>query len=222
MLAKGRSRLEVVNDIDGDVVRFYRCVRFHAEPLLTEIEFVLNSREELKDFSAQRGLTDIQRAARWFHRNKTCFGGSSLDNFAVKATQPLSSRAARMEGIRTLNVRLDRVTIECVEWDRCIDLYDRASTFFFLDPPYTDCNAGAYASWTYRHVQALKEKLDRVKGRWLLTLNDAHAIRDIFVDCEIDAVERPRGISNKKAADRKMYRELIIRPRQEGRRLTRK
>ena len=35
MLAKPRSRMEVVNDIDGDLVTFYRCVRFHQEPLLT-------------------------------------------------------------------------------------------------------------------------------------------------------------------------------------------
>ncbi len=75
LLAKPRSNLEVVNDVNGDLVSFYRCVRYHCDALLTELEFVLNSREEFIGFREQVGLTDIQRAARWFYRNKTCFGG---------------------------------------------------------------------------------------------------------------------------------------------------
>jgi len=49
LLAKPRSAVEVINDVDGDLVRFYRCVRFHVETLLTELEFVLNAREELRE-----------------------------------------------------------------------------------------------------------------------------------------------------------------------------
>ena len=211
-LAKARAHVEVINDLDGDIVRFYRCVRFHPEPLLTELEFVLNSREELLDFTKQEGLTDIQRAARWFHRNKTCFGGSNLASFAVSPSRPLSSRAARMEAIRNLNVRLDCVTIEHLSWEKCVDLYDRPRTFFFLDPPYAECHQDAYATWTYEQVQVLKTRLDRVKGRWLLTLNDAPAVRDIFAGCEMTAVSRPRGISNQQGQSATAYRELIIRP----------
>jgi site-specific DNA-adenine methylase len=39
--------MEVINDVNGDLITFYRCVRFHQDPLLTELEFVLNSRQEL-------------------------------------------------------------------------------------------------------------------------------------------------------------------------------
>ncbi|MES2572137.1 MAG: DNA adenine methylase, partial [Verrucomicrobiota bacterium] len=71
LLAKERSSIEVLNDINGDLVNFYRCVRFHSDVLLTELEFVLNSRQEFTDFRHQPGLTDLQRASRWFFRNKT-------------------------------------------------------------------------------------------------------------------------------------------------------
>src|SRR5205085_1031202 len=84
-LAKPRSPIEVVNDVNGDLVTFYRCVRFHQDPLLTELEFVLNSRREFLDFRDQPGLTDIQRAARWFHRNKNCFGGTDMRSFGTSA-----------------------------------------------------------------------------------------------------------------------------------------
>ncbi len=51
-LAKPRSHHEIINDANGDLVNFYRCVRFHRDPLLTELEFVLTSREEFKDFNS--------------------------------------------------------------------------------------------------------------------------------------------------------------------------
>jgi DNA adenine methylase len=37
--------------------------------MLTKLEFVLNSRAEFRDFRAPPGLTNLQRAARWFFRN---------------------------------------------------------------------------------------------------------------------------------------------------------
>jgi len=211
LLAKPRSQVEVVNDINGDLVTFYRCVRFHPDVLLTELEFVLNSREEFYDFRDQPGLTDIQKAARWFFRNKTGFAGS-VDSFGVSPSVGSSSRSARMETIRALSFRLDRVCIEHVSWEKCLALYDRPSTFFFLDPPYTDCRQDNYGSWTNTDVQSLRERLDKLRGKWLLTLNDTAAIRAIFADCKLAAVSRARGINNK-AGKRPLYHELIIRPK---------
>ena len=102
MLAKPRSAIEVLNDLNGDLVTFYRCVRFHSDSLLTELEFVLNSRQEFTDFITQIGLTDIQRAARWFFRNRNCFRGANLETFGVSpsssGTGASSSRAIPVKG----------------------------------------------------------------------------------------------------------------------------
>ncbi len=216
LLAKARSPVEVVNDKNGDLVCFYRCVRFHAEPLLIELEFVLNSREEFYDFIDQPGLTDIQRAARWFFRNKTCFGGSDSTSFGISAVSGgagMGSRRSRMEAIRQLSVRLDRVCIEHLDWTEVLSRYDRAGTFFFLDPPYTGCDAGAYKAWTIADVLQLRERLRGLKGRWLITLNDHPDIRRIFSGCRLTAVERARGINNRAdSAKARRYRELIIEP----------
>ncbi len=214
LLAKKRSPMEVVNDLDGDLVTFYRCVRFHTEALLTELEFVLNSRREFHDFRHQPGLTDIQRAARWYYRNKHAFGGANMDSFAAGPSHggAHSSRAARMETIRALNVRLDKVCIEHLDWERCIRLYDRATTFFFIDSPYTECKATMYDAWTNADVQRLRETLRGVKAKWLVTLNDTAAIRAIFDGCKITSIERARGINNKGGTRAPVYRELIITP----------
>ncbi len=212
LLAKPRSSLEVINDANRDLITFYRCVRFHQDPLLTELEFVLNSREEFTDFRHQPGLTDIQRAARWFYRNKNCFGGTDLNSFGTAALgggAAFGSREGRMETIRALSHRLDRVCIEHLDWQRCLEQYDRPTTFFFLDPPYTGASVKMYDAWTDTDVVKLKERLDRLKGKWLLTFNDAPAIRRIFADYQIKPVARAKGINAKAAGE---YRELIIQP----------
>lgn len=210
-LAKPRSANEVINDVHTDLITFYRCVRFHREELLTELEFVLNSRQEFHDFRAQPGLTDIQRAARWYTRNKIGFGGSD-QSFGVRVSHPVSSRTNRMEIIRQLNVRLDTATIEHLDWEKCVDLYDRPTTFFFLDPPYTECGRTNYDGWKDSDVLRLRQKVDRIQGKWIITLNDTATIRSIFHDCQLVPVSRAKGISNKKGKATP-YKEIVIAPR---------
>lgn len=207
LLAKPPSRIEVLNDINGDLVNFYRCLRFHADALLTELEFVLSSRREFTDFIDQPGLTDIQRAARWFFRNRNCFRGADLETFGTSSISARGSREARLDSIRLLNRRLDRVTIENLDWERCLTLYDRAETLFFCDPPYTSCQAGVYNTWKISDVLRFRQALDRLRGHWIVTFNDTPEIRQIFADCPILSVARSKGISQVKE---KIYRELII------------
>ena len=210
LLARPRSQVEVLNDKDGDLIRFYRCVRFHAEALLTELEFVLTSRREFLDAREQPGLTDIQRAARWYFRNRTCFGGADMRSFGTSALSAADSRGMRMEAIRALSVRLDRALIEELDWADCIRRYDRGSTFFFCDPPYTDCGSVGYGAWTEADVMKFREALTTVRGKWLVTLNDSPSNRRIFSGCEITSVERTMGINSK--VEKRRYREIIIRP----------
>jgi DNA adenine methylase len=179
--------------------------------LLTELEFVLNSRKEFFDFRDQPGLTDIQRSARWFFRNKNCFGGAAMDSYGSCATAGLGSRMARMETIRALSLRLDRVCIEHLDWEHCLRLYDRAQTFFFVDPPYTECGATLYESWTNTDAQVLRARLATLKGAWLVTLNDTPAIRAIFAGCQLTPIARTRGINNRPGPG-SIYRELLISP----------
>lgn len=212
LLAKPRSEIEVINDLNGELITFYRCVRFHADVLLTELEFVLNSRKEFFDFRDQPGLTDIQRAARWFFRNKNCFGGANMDSFATSAmtkTGALGSRSNRMEAIRALSLRLDRVCIEHLDWDHCMNLYDRPQTFFFVDPPYTNSKPDMYEGWTETDVRILHDKLINRRGRWVVTLNDTAANRSIFSDCILTPVARTRGINNP-GGNASVYHELVI------------
>ncbi len=211
LLAKEPSKLEVINDINSDLVNFYRCVRFHLDELIKELQFLLNSREEFNDLKKQRGLTDIQRAARWFRIQTLSFGGDG-DSFAVARTNGGGANKSRknlLDRISELSDRLDRVVIESLDWSRCLSLYDSDETFFFIDSPYTGGRIKNYAAWSADDLRVLRSALDMIKGKYLLTINDCDAAREIFSGLSITRLNRKRGIANKDGRASE-YAELLI------------
>ncbi len=208
-LAKPESDVEIINDINGDLVAFYRWCKFHLEPLLDEIDMVLNSRQELRDYVAQPGLTELQRAARWFIRNKISFGGMGT-SFAVSRSQPLGSRIKRQLAIRALNRRLDRTAIENLSWEKCIDTYDSEHGLFFLDPPYLDSGGGAYPGWSELELARFCTKLPTLQSKWIFTFQDCDEVRDLMTGYEIIGIERANGIGNNSGKKGRKYHEVII------------
>ena len=71
------KKLEVFNDVNSDLINLYRCIKYHREALQKELEWLGISREQFFDCKSQleaSGLTDIQRAARYFLIIKISFG----------------------------------------------------------------------------------------------------------------------------------------------------
>ncbi len=211
LCGKQPSESEVINDLNSELVNLYRIVKYHLPALLDELDWCLNSRQEFGDFKEQRGLTDIQRAARWFLRMKNGFGGSG-EHFGRARNgggAAHSSKAGRLMLLRAMNLRLDRVVIENLDWRKCIELYDSKTAVFFCDPPYTT-GAAHYGAWTIDELAGFRETgLDQMKGTWILTIDDTPANRGLFRDCDIRSFSRNNGITHKAGT----YHELIIRPR---------
>ena len=208
-LAKERSKLEVVNDQNGTLVALYRNAQYHVEELICEIQWTLNARKNLVDFQQDNGLTEIQRVARWFVRNKISYGAKGLC-FGFEGAR--GSREQTINALRELNQRLDRTIIEQLPYDECVRHYDKPDTFFFLDPPYLNANPGAYAGWTAEQMEGLCALLNEVKGKWVVTTDDSAGTRSIFKQFRL------RGIAfdNKLVPShlgRHTMRELIITPR---------
>ncbi len=214
LCAKPKSSAEVINDLNSELVNLYRIVKFHLDELFRELDWCLNSREEFNAFKRQPGLTDIQRAARWFLRMKNGFGGAP-DHFG-RARQgggaAHSSKKGRLALLRAFNARLDAVVIENLDWQECIRLYDSKTAVFFCDPPYTT-GVAAYGAWTIDDLARFREEgLDQMKGTWILTIDDTPANRGMFRDCDIQQHQRSNGISRKDGESPSIYHELIIRP----------
>ena len=77
---KEPSKSEIINDLDSDLISFYRVLQNHLEEFLRQYKWLLQSREWFNDWKDQldgRGLTDIQKAARYYYLQRLCFGGKA-------------------------------------------------------------------------------------------------------------------------------------------------
>src|SRR5438874_793819 len=85
LFRKSPSEVEILNDIDGELVNFYRVCQAHHEELRRQLRFTLLSRKwyERLQSTPPETLIDIRRAARYFFLQKSSFGGMvARQNFA--------------------------------------------------------------------------------------------------------------------------------------------
>jgi DNA adenine methylase len=218
LLAKDRSPIEIVNDINRDLVSLYRCAQFHLDALCAEIEWTLNSRANMADFISQPGITELQRAARFLCRNKVGFG-SSMTSYAVQKASgggATVSRAGTLELLRGVSARLDKVSIECVAYERLFKLYDAPATLWFLDPPYVNGEVEAYEGFTEAQMTEFADRVHALQGDWVVTVDDCPLNRALFGKDEFTAVETSSGAVNRRLKPAAKFGELIIRRRVKG------
>ncbi|TAL31601.1 MAG: DNA adenine methylase [Spirochaetes bacterium] len=185
LFRKEPSKAEIINDLDRDLVAFYRVIQNHLEEFLKQFKWLLTSREMFEDFKEQlevRGLTDIQRAARYYYVQRTCFAGKVRGRtFGVSSDRKPRINLVRMEEeLSEVHLRLSQVLIENLSWDEFISRYDRPATFFYLDPPY-------YKKPVYKHnfesiddFIRMRDILKGLKGKFILSINDHPEIREVF------------------------------------------
>mgnify|MGYP001272991009 CR=1 FL=1 len=191
---KPESRVEVINDLNGELVTFYRVLQHHLEEFCRQFKWLLSSREWWDDWTRQLaadGLTDVQRAARFYYIQRLAFGGKVTGrNFGYGPTERPRINLVRLEeDLSEAHLRLARATIERLPYADFLVRYDRPETFFYLDPPYWGVE-GIYgkAFFSREDFARLASALAGLQGRFLLSLNDVPEIREIFAAFRIEAV----------------------------------
>ena len=208
---KEPSKYEFINDLDSDLVCFYRILQNHLDEFLRQFKWLLSSREWWEDWKRQQnagGLTEIQRAARYYYLQRLCFGGR-VKNRTFGTNQMHRPRINLLrieEELSEVHLRLATVSIENLPWYEFIQRYDKPKTLFYLDPPY-------YKLPYYEHNLELKDYqhiaqiLSNIKARFILSLNDHPDIRETFKDFNIKPVAIKYSVSKGKQTAGK---ELLI------------
>lgn len=177
------AKVEVINDINGDLVRLYRCVQHHLDEFIRQFRWSLTSREMFKWSQLQNveTLTDIQRAARFYYLQHLSFGGKVAgQHFGTATTGPVGINLLRIEETLSMaHLRLARVIVENLPWLDCIKRYDRPHTLFYLDPPYWQTE-GYGVPFPWEQYALLAEVMGRLKGKAILSINDHPDIRKCF------------------------------------------
>ncbi|XAI95412.1 hypothetical protein [Leptolyngbya phage Lsp-JY19] len=183
LFARDPAPIEVLNDIDGELVRLYRVVSCHLEEFIRQFKWSLVSREMYRwaQMQAPETLTDIQRAARFYYLQKLGFGGKVEGrSLGVGPTAAKRLNLLRLEeDLSAAHLRLHRVTIEHLTWQACVARYDRPTTLFLLDPPYWETE-GYGVDFGWEQYEALATALRGLKGHAILTINDHPRIRELF------------------------------------------
>ncbi len=207
---KQSSKVEVLNDLDKEIVNFFRICQQHYEELIRYLRFTLVSRAwfELLQATDPATLTDIQRAARYLYLSKNCYAGLVRHrNYSWRLDQPPGFNPERLPGIiEETHLRLARVQIECLPYEEVLARYDRPATFFYLDPPYYERKLYRY-NLNPEDFAKMAELLGTLRGKFVLSLNDVPEVRAIFKQFKIRSVEL--SYTAQKIAGRR-YREVLI------------
>lgn len=178
-----QAKVEVLNDINGELIRLYRVVQHHLVEFVRQFQWSLTSREMFKWCQMQNieTLTDIQRAARFFYLQQNSFGGKVAgQTFGTASSGKVGMNLCRVEEtLSAAHMRLAQVLIEHLPWAECITRYDRDYTLFFIDPPYWRTE-GYGVPFPWAEYEALAKIMMQLKGKAILTLNDHPDIRRCF------------------------------------------
>ncbi len=209
---KPQSEVEVLNDINLDVVTLYRVVQDHLEEFIRYFKWLLVSREEFNRYMKEEPttLTDIQRAVRFFYLQKNSFGGRTQNrSFGYGTTRPPRLNLLRIEeDLSAAHLRLAQAYIENLPYGDLIRRYDREHTFFYIDPPYWNCeNDYGKNIFSKEDFAALAVQLSGIKGKFLLSLNDVPEIREIFSAFIIE----PVSVTYSVGISRTSEKEVLIR-----------
>ena len=214
LFKKTESSTEVINDINDDLINLYRVLKFHFEAFLDEFEFTLLSRTVFNEMRKNdRGLTDIQRAAKFYYMLRSSFGCQLNGSFSYSRER--KSRLKLGEDLKahliSIHERLQNVTIENSNYDYILNRLDAPNTLFYLDPPYWDCeNVYGKGIWSKQDFYDLKEHLDKIQGKFILSLNDKPEVRELFKNYTITHKKIRWSVNNKAAHEDHNGNELII------------
>ena len=181
LLNRDPSPIETYNDLDGEVVIFFRVLRDKKEKLIQAILLTPFSREEFAlACNLDPNLSDMERARRFYVRARQVRTGLAQKASIGRWANCRNTSRAGMSGVvsRWLGAvehlpwiaeRLLRVQFENRPAVDVIALYDSHETLFYCDPPYIhdtrgDKNAYGYEMTDKDHCN-LADVLNAMKGK---------------------------------------------------------
>lgn len=173
--AKEKSKVEVINDANMNIVNFYEVLKHNYFDLRKKIEATLHSRDTYKkamiiyDLPYLFADDEVVRAwAFWVVTNqgfaaKIGSWGYDKDKRAVTIQNKVDNFKEE------LSERLRYTQIEQNNAHKVILSRDTEETFNYVDPPYIDSNQGHYGGYSEDNYKRDLDALASIKGKFLLS-----------------------------------------------------
>lgn len=218
LLAKSRSRMETVNDLDGDLQTFWRALRDQPGELARACALTPHSRaEHAAAYDLGGAPTDVERARRvwvlltqgrsgqlrqtgWRHYVDPAGSVTSMPGYLTGYVERIAPAAARLAG----------VSLECQPALELIDRYGRSpNVCLYVDPPYL---GSTRVSGGYRHEmrsesqhRELAEALRSCRASVVLSGYDSPLYADLYDGWHVTRIDTTTG----QGGARKQRREVL-------------
>lgn len=162
LLQKPRSPLETYNDLDGNVVNFFRVLRDRPDELIRKIRLTPWARDEY-ELSLEPCEDEVERARRFLAGTMLSISGMAWNSGFRCLTDWRDAGKQRHAGAgRTLESIADRlmnVQIESDDYKNIIARFDGPETLFYFDPPYIQSERVSIGEYVFEwsdpdHIQA--------------------------------------------------------------------
>lgn len=220
LFAKEPSHAEVINDINGDLINFYRVVKHRGAELAELLEHDLVHPDRFRELKASGATDELQRALAFAYSTWQSYGAKGEHFAAGNLKELLKGQVRRpLDTVRELlekgAARLQRVRIEQRDCLEMLTRFDSPETFFYLDPPYVHfSNVGQYQALSADLREALFARLACLQGNFLLSFDDCSEVRDLagrHSMC-VEQVETSYALGNTTASRQKLT-EVFVTPR---------
>jgi DNA adenine methylase len=179
LLAKPRCKLEVYNDLDGDVVNLFRVLREHRDALAEAVALTPFARAE-HELAYQPCSNPIERARRTLIRSHFGFGSNGIHKptgFRAAGLRsgllPVHNWTTIPDAIKETAERLRGVVIENRPALQVMATHDSPTALFYVDPPYLhdtrDRTSRYEHEMTGEEHGAMLQALLGLKGRVILS-----------------------------------------------------
>jgi DNA adenine methylase len=145
LLTKMRSYAEVYNDLDGDVVNFFRVLQNHAlrEQLIEACHLTPYARDEF-DLAFDESVEPVERARRLVIRAQMGFGSAGATKgktgFRIDSQRAYGTAqhlwVKYPDGLAAIAERFTGVLIENRPAVEVMQQHDTPQTLHYVDPPY--------------------------------------------------------------------------------------
>jgi len=205
---KEKADINVLNDLNKDVIKRFRMVR-NAPSDLSTYKQDLNTISKLKKFYTNHSNSKQDKLLMEHIRISNGFNGKTADKVSqiYKPHNPFTF----LMHIREYKSLLKGVKLSSKDYEDVIHTWDSHETFFFIDPPYENTNAYFdYAESSEFDFVRLYDTLHKIKGLFMLTINDSQYIRKLFKDYYIKKINVHQYWGNAIGEKNEPRKELII------------
>lgn len=183
------NKKAILNDIDKDLIEAWGAVKKGIT--LDENNFNISQDKQFQeDFYKKKHSNNNDKFIAEVIKCGT-FSGKGVGKIYRSVTN--SSIIKKIKNAKKIKDYLKNTRLFSTDYKKIIKKFDGKKTFFYLDPPYE--NSKTLYKDGELNYEELSNLLKKIKGRFLLSINDSANIRNIFKDFKIISLN-VRGVAN--------------------------